>query len=320
VNKGTSTGASMDLSACPDPLVAADVELRGWFMPLYGQWLRDSDFVVLSSGDGFKAAVILWTVAWEHEPAASLPNCDKKLCRLAGYGQQMDAWLNIRDEALYGFVLCNDGRLYHEVLAAIAAESYTKKKKASIKGKHAARKRWHPDEVLGDASDHGAAHTANTSDASSNACGGAPSSGLDAPSIAPSEIGRAKGEESKEKDKDKGSELPERHPLPPNFSITPEVRAWAAPRTKRLQEHFESFVLKARKKNYQYSDWDAAFMQAILENWAKIDENGSGEKSWQDSAKGIQAKGRELGMPYDEVEPFPQYKSRVFAAVATAAH
>ena len=107
------------------PLVADYVDLRDFaYMPLDVVRVRDSDLAALSSGDGFRAAVMLWCASWHQAPAASLPTDDRVLAKLAGYGRDLDGWLAIRDEALRGFILCSDGRLYHPVISEKANEAW----------------------------------------------------------------------------------------------------------------------------------------------------------------------------------------------------
>jgi hypothetical protein len=49
------------------------------------------------------------------------------------------------------------------------------------------------------------------------------------------------------------------------------VRAWAkAKGVSRLEAHFEAFVGRCQAKGYAYVDWDAAFMGAIRDDWAKV--------------------------------------------------
>lgn len=109
----------------PVPLVPADVDLRDFgFMPLDVLRLRDSDLAALASGDEFKAAVLLWCVAWHQVPAASLPPDDRLLARYSGAGA---GWRKVKTEALRGFVECSDGRLYHATIAEKAIESWQKK-------------------------------------------------------------------------------------------------------------------------------------------------------------------------------------------------
>ena len=106
----------------PAPLLPSDVDLRSFrFMPLDVLRLRDSDLAAVSSGEQFKAAVLLWCAAWHQVPAGSVPNDERWLAMHSGAG---DRWPEVRTEALRGFVQCSDGRLYHEVVAEKALESW----------------------------------------------------------------------------------------------------------------------------------------------------------------------------------------------------
>ena len=73
--------------------------------------------------------MLLWCAAWHQLPAASLPDNEMALARLAGFGRHMDDWLEVKDEALRGFTLCSDGRLYHATLAEIAMSAWNDKKR-----------------------------------------------------------------------------------------------------------------------------------------------------------------------------------------------
>jgi hypothetical protein len=60
--------------------------------------------------------------------------------------------------------------------------------------------------------------------------------------------------------------------IPADFKISDRVKKWAKEKNhQNLEGHFESFILKCKAKDYQYVDWDDAFMNAIRDNWAKID-------------------------------------------------
>ncbi len=116
------------------PLVSADVDLRDFaFMPLHVRKLRDSDIVLIATGDEFRAAVLLWSAAWHEVPAASLPNDDRVLARFAGYGRDMKGWRRVKEMALHGFELCSDGRLYHPLIADLALEAFKKKRQITDK-------------------------------------------------------------------------------------------------------------------------------------------------------------------------------------------
>jgi len=61
--------------------------------------------------------------------------------------------------------------------------------------------------------------------------------------------------------------------IPSNFTISERVRLWAKKKGHtNLEEHLENFVLASKAKGYKYESWDDAFMNAIRNNWAKIQE------------------------------------------------
>ncbi|MDB5617074.1 DUF1376 domain-containing protein [Tardiphaga sp.] len=118
------------MAKLPDPLTPANLDLRGFtYMPLEVVRLRDSDLVVLASGEEFRAAVLLWCAAWHQVPAASVPKDERMLANLAGFGRDLKGWRGVSEAALRGFVECSDGRLYHPVIAEKAIESGSKKRK-----------------------------------------------------------------------------------------------------------------------------------------------------------------------------------------------
>jgi uncharacterized protein YdaU (DUF1376 family) len=59
--------------------------------------------------------------------------------------------------------------------------------------------------------------------------------------------------------------------LPKDFKVSERVISWANEKGYRdLNKHLEHFVILAQAKGYTYTDWDAAFMNAIRNNWAKV--------------------------------------------------
>jgi hypothetical protein len=117
------------MTELPEPLTPADCDLRDFaFMPLEVLRLRDSGMAAVPDAEVFRAAVLAWCVSWHQLPAASLPDDDVTLCRLLGYGRDINGWKRLRaDGALAGFVKCSDGRLYHSVVAEKAVSSWQKK-------------------------------------------------------------------------------------------------------------------------------------------------------------------------------------------------
>lgn len=101
----------------PAPLTDASVDVAGLpgFM-LNVVRLLSSELVAISTGDEFKAAVLLWSRSWQQVPACSLPEDERVLASFAGLGSDMKKWRKVRPVALRGFVPCSDGRLYHPVL------------------------------------------------------------------------------------------------------------------------------------------------------------------------------------------------------------
>lgn len=116
------------------PLTPADCDLRDFaFMPLDVVRLRDSDLVSMETAEAFRAAVMLWCASWHQVPAASLPDDDRVLASLAGYGRVVKEWQKERPGALRGWIKCSDGRLYHPVVAEKANEAWISKLKQRLK-------------------------------------------------------------------------------------------------------------------------------------------------------------------------------------------
>lgn len=110
------------------PLTAPDCDLKDFaFMPLDVARLRDSDLAALESPEACWAAVLLWCASWHQIPAASLPDDDRVLANLAGFGRVVKEWARVKDGALRGWLKCADGRLYHPVIAEKANEAFRRK-------------------------------------------------------------------------------------------------------------------------------------------------------------------------------------------------
>jgi len=114
----------------PDPLTAPDCDLRDFpYMPLDVVRLRDSETAVLLTPGEFRAAILLWCASWHQVPAASLPNDDRLLAMLAGFGRYQKGWAQVKAGAIRGFIECKDGRLYHQVVAEKAQEAFQSRTK-----------------------------------------------------------------------------------------------------------------------------------------------------------------------------------------------
>ena len=59
--------------------------------------------------------------------------------------------------------------------------------------------------------------------------------------------------------------------LPSDFSITDELRQWAAQHgINNIDAHLEPFIYKCKANGYKYVDWHSAFQNAVRDDWAKI--------------------------------------------------
>lgn len=141
------------MSELPAPLVPSNLDLGGFqFMPLDTLRLRDSDLSAIATGEGFRAAVLGWCAAWHQVPAGSLPDDDRLLARLLGFGRDVSGFLAVRDGALRGYVKCSDGRLYHPVVCEKAMEASARKRKQRERAMAGNAARWGSHNQTGDES------------------------------------------------------------------------------------------------------------------------------------------------------------------------
>lgn len=101
-----------------EPLTPPGCDLRDFpHTPLFRSRLFGSSFHARSTDSEWRAGVTLWLKSWDQVPAGSLPNDDIELCRLAELARDVKTWKKVRDGALRGWMTCDDGRLYHPVVA-----------------------------------------------------------------------------------------------------------------------------------------------------------------------------------------------------------
>lgn len=96
-------------------------------MPLHVARLRDSDLAAEARPEACWYAVLLWSASWHQLPTASLPDNDAVLTKLIGLGRDVKTFRKHKTEAMRGFVLCADGRLYHPTVAEQAIEGWRRK-------------------------------------------------------------------------------------------------------------------------------------------------------------------------------------------------
>jgi Protein of unknown function (DUF1376) len=126
-----------------EPLVAAKVDLRDFpYMPVEVERLFASEFHAQANDSEWRAGVTLWLKSFHQVPAASLPDDDVALARLAELGRDVRAWRRIKKKALRGWVRCGDGRLYHHVVAEKVLEAWIEKLSQRKSGGLGNAKRW----------------------------------------------------------------------------------------------------------------------------------------------------------------------------------
>jgi len=112
----------------PEPLTPPECDLQDFpFMPLHVARLRDSDMAATVSSEALWHAALLWSASWHELPAASVPNDDHVLMRLCKFEGSVRRWRRIRPQVLHGFLLCDDGRFYHPLIAKLALNAWAKK-------------------------------------------------------------------------------------------------------------------------------------------------------------------------------------------------
>ena len=121
--------------------------------------------------------------------------------------------------------------------------------------------------------------SANAQDSSANRTANAPISPAPAPTPAPTPIPiptpiptpAPKEAKAKSKAKERAHAPSAKTSLPADFAITPELQAWADQKGYGdLNAHLDPFKDKATAKGYQYTDWNAAFRNAVRDDWAGL--------------------------------------------------
>jgi uncharacterized protein YdaU (DUF1376 family) len=111
------------------PLVPPDLAIpRLPWVPIYADRLWESNFFAIATDAEFKAAFCLWLKSWNQTPPGSLPNDDRLLCRLAELNGNLAKWMKVKRIALRHWILCEDDRLYHPVVAELVVDAANKLK------------------------------------------------------------------------------------------------------------------------------------------------------------------------------------------------
>ena len=110
-----------------EPMIPQYVDLGGLECVMIKKTIRDSDFVATKSPEVIGLALLLWVAAWDQVPSGSLPSDDRALASLAGFGRTERAvadFRKIKDDVLYGWVACSDGRYYHPIMSEVVMSAW----------------------------------------------------------------------------------------------------------------------------------------------------------------------------------------------------
>lgn len=125
------------------PFTPSDCDLRDFpFLPVDIVQLFGSEFHALATDAAWRAGVTLWLKSWHQVPAGSLPDDDVQLTRLAELGKDVRGFRKAKAQALRGWVLCDDGRLYHRVIAQKALGAWLDKLAQRLSSGAGNAKRW----------------------------------------------------------------------------------------------------------------------------------------------------------------------------------
>jgi hypothetical protein len=109
----------------PAPLTPADCDLSDFpRMMIDIRRLRTSAFDGIADDAAWRAGLNLWMSGFHSVPAAALDDDEGSLCKAAGLGRDVKMWRKIKTAAMRGWVLCSDGRWYHETVAEFVLEAW----------------------------------------------------------------------------------------------------------------------------------------------------------------------------------------------------
>jgi len=125
------------------PLVPADVVIPHLpWVPVHVDRLFNSTVFAVATDAEFRAAFCLWVKSWGQKPPGSLPSNDRELCYLAQLGGDLAKWGKVKRIALRHGKKCDDGRLYHPVVAELVLDAYERLTRNQRRSQAANAARW----------------------------------------------------------------------------------------------------------------------------------------------------------------------------------
>ena len=124
----TKKGKAAAESPLPVPLTPPECSMGSYSSMLLDiHRLRQSDFDAIDNDSAWRAGLNLWFSAWISVPAGSLRADDASLAKAAGLGRDLKAWAKVKADAMQGFELCQDGRVYHRHVCIVALATWIDK-------------------------------------------------------------------------------------------------------------------------------------------------------------------------------------------------
>lgn len=128
------------------PFVPSDCDVQNFAcMPIDISRLFDPEMQLTMNDAEWRVAMTLQLKSFHHLPAASIPDDDAILARIADFGRDIEAWQKVKKAALKGWVKCDDGRFYHPMVAEKALESWISKILQKKRGIAGSGTRWKKD-------------------------------------------------------------------------------------------------------------------------------------------------------------------------------
>lgn len=222
------------------------------WLPLYvGDYLADTGRFTLQEHGAYMLLIMDY---WRN---GALPDDDAVIARVLGVS--ITAWRKLGTvKAKFSLV---DGFLRHNRIEREIELASHKKASAEDKARLAAESRWSKNDAPSDAPSIPPSNATSISQAMLERC----------PSPSPLT--------TTSKAKDKGARKRALLvPLPDGFGISDRVREWAAEKGHtQLAERLEHFTGYAKRNGRRYADWDEALMNAVREDWAKLNGQRSGQ-------------------------------------------
>ncbi len=114
-----------------EPLVAAHINLAKFpWAPARIGFFDSHRLLLVEDAEPFRALIVLIAKSWKEQPAGTLPDDNRKLAALAGFGRDVGAWDKVREEVLADWVLASDGRWHHAEVATWVLQAWESKQKA----------------------------------------------------------------------------------------------------------------------------------------------------------------------------------------------